>query len=77
MDVKIYCFKYKLKTLTDNVKCVVTKNNRSMINGACLIFEMRKNQFVKNGSITGIYRIIYEIMNPLISFKNFRMHDPE
>ena len=49
---RIYCLKCKVKTLTDNAEYVITKNSRNMIKGTCSTCKTRKNQFIKNGSIT-------------------------
>ena len=47
MDVKIYCLKCKLTTVTNNVECVVTKNNRSMIKRRLFNMQNEKESICK------------------------------
>ena len=52
MDALIYCLKCKLKTLINNVECVVSKNNRNTIKGTCSICSTN-SQFVKSSTGRG------------------------
>src|SRR5882757_3979030 len=54
MDVIMYCLKCKLKTSTNNVEYVVTKNNRNLAKGTCLICGTKKNQFIKVNTGSGV-----------------------
>jgi len=53
MDVMIYCFKCQLKTVTNNVEQVVTKNHRSMLKGICSICGLKKNKFMSTTTGSG------------------------
>ena len=43
----MYCVKCKRKTETKDVRNVVSKNNRLMLRGVCVVCGTTKTQFVK------------------------------
>ena len=55
MDMKIYCLKCKIKTDTDDITKTMTKNNRNLIRGTCLICGTNKSVFVsvEHGKVQG------------------------
>ena len=46
----LYCVKCKSRTETRDIQNVVTKNNRPMLRGVCVVCGTTKTQFVKKPS---------------------------
>src|SRR5271163_560012 len=49
----MYCVKCKQKTKTNNIIRVLTKNNRAMIKGICVVCGKNKSSFASNKTGTG------------------------
>jgi len=62
--VDIYCLKCRIKTSTNNVEHIVTKNSRNMIKGTCTICGSKKSQFV-GSSTTGKGLSLNNLVNNL------------
>ena len=49
----MYCLKCKKDTKDLNVKAFMTKNNRYMLKGNCIICKSKKSKFVSKKEIVG------------------------
>jgi len=50
----LYCVKYKRKTVSSNVRSIVSRNKRLMLQGKCLICKSTKSQFEGEMHIPGM-----------------------
>lgn len=53
MKNTFYCVKCNRKTETRDIRNVVSKNNRYMLRGVCVVCGMTKTQFVKGATVKG------------------------
>ena len=66
----IYCLKCKRKTESKDIEEVVTKNNRNMLKGICVVCGTKKSKFI--GKIEG-----KGVINNMINKLPFEMHVPK
>ena len=67
MNNEMYCVKCKKKTDTLNTVKVLSKNNRQMIKGTCVVCGSKKSSFVKNrteGGRVDIHSLIGKLPKP-------------
>jgi len=74
----LYCVSCKRKTESTNVRSIVSRNKRRMLQGKCLICKSSKSQFVKTQQTGGDFSsmlntITSEIKLPWTKFKG-EMH---
>ena len=44
----MYCVKCRIKTESNNIIEVITKNNRNMVKSICVVCDSKKSKFVSN-----------------------------
>jgi len=71
MSAKLYCAKCKKVTDTVSLQKVITKNNRNMLKGRCIVCNSAKTKFVAKDGINGT-----GIVNSFINKMPFEMHLP-
>ena len=62
--MEICCVKCKMKSDTDNIQKITTKNNRLSITGNCKICDSENYRFLKNGDGIDIHQLIGKIPRP-------------
>lgn len=58
----LFCLKCKQKTNTKDIERVITKNNRNMLKGICLVCGSKKSTFISNTEGDGLADKIIDAM---------------